>query len=459
MRPVTGTPAATVVPGAAGANWVVDDRLRWVILALLVAGFAFPSLPAGFIFDPAVQAALTASGNAGGLLRKMWLPPIALALVVIWMRARLLVWMLPELNKALLAMLLWCTLSSAWSPEPMTTFKQAFALCGATLVGVTYLLASWQSGGWERDVRLIVLAMCLLSIAVVAVRPDIGVHGEDQFELKGSWRGITYQKNGLGQLTAVGVILWVHAIAARQVALKWALPALLVCIYVLLRSRSSTSLLLSVLVGGLVWLRLRPAVSFQGRLGTLVLGGVLLLAFPFYLYVVIMGGFDYDTLAQPFAQMFGKDATFSGRTLIWAQMMKQIQLHPLQGIGLNAFWGGPGSPADAIRRALRWDVPSGHSGYLDLTNELGLVGLAGFVAFITLHLRDCARLSQVDPASATLHMALIVYLMMANLTESGWFRPVSFTHMLAAYSSFTVSRMLFEQRLSAIRSCQTATNA
>lgn len=429
-------------------RWVVDRRLRYLTLFLLAAGFVMPVLPVGFVFDPDTRAAMGASGT-GGLLRKMWLPLFAPAAAVIVWRLNLLVWMWPEINGGLVAITLWCVLSSLWAPDSGTALRQSLAMVGAVLVATAPVLACWNRLRLEQVWRLTVVGVAILSVAVALVLPDIGVHDEQQFELLGAWRGITYQKNALGQLAAVGLIFWVHALAAKRLRLRWTVTGIALCLFLLLKSRSSTSLVLSSLTCGLLWLRLRPAITLRERAGALALVGVLVFGLAGYVYVTVMGSVSYYALAEPFANLFGKDATLTGRTLIWEQVYAQIVRHPLLGTGFNSFWESP--QAEDLRRALGWLVPNAHSGYLDLTNELGLIGLVLFALFIVQHFRAIGRLARIDPAQHALHLGLTIYLLFANVTESGWFRPISFVHVLILYSSLAVSRLLFEERLQAIR--------
>jgi exopolysaccharide production protein ExoQ len=84
-----------------------------------------------------------------------------------------------------------------------------------------------------------------------------------------------------------------------------------------------------------------------------------------------------DNFSDVLLQAIGKDATFTGRTLLWSHAASIIADHPF-GLGLQAFW------VEGNRDAIRfWESNyiTGHSGFhfhdlwLETGVELGLVGI------------------------------------------------------------------------------------
>jgi O-antigen ligase len=168
--------------------------------------------------------------------------------------------------------------------------------------------------------------------------------------------------------------------------------------------------------------------------------------------MLLVGAVDPESIAQSFGGLFGKDATFSGRTYIWAELLPEIPKHLWFGFGFNSFWpGGVDGPAAEIIHRLEWNVPNGHNAYLDMINEQGLVGFGLFICFLVEHIRAIRRVGQFDRPRAAMHMSLIVYIILANLTEVGWFHPIMITHVVAMFSSANVSRLLFERRLQTLK--------
>lgn len=425
-----------------------DRQFYWLVTVIFALGFIFPVLPAGLRFDPAARAAAALEGGSGASFKLMWMPLLLLSVWVMAMRFRWLSLYLKACNPWLFAVSAWCLMTALWAPQPGVSFRQAVSITIPMMAGIAFCVAAWQP---ERFIRVLLSSMVVLllaSLAVGFVRPDIGVHDSTQFELTGAWRGVTYQKNGLGQLASVGVIFWVWAWASRRAGGRLVLANIALAIFLVIASRSSTSLMMSILGSTVICLHLRSPVRLESQYrAPLGLGLALLLLAPLTVYLVAAGSIDFANLGQGFGELFGKDVTFSGRTFIWAEVLNEISRHPWQGIGFNAFWGPLGSPSDAAVRRLGWDCPNGHQGYLDMINEIGVIGFLLFVMFMARHIADLKKLGRIDPEHAALHWGLLTYLLMANLTESGWFKPIQFTHVVGVYSSLIVSRHLMAARL------------
>lgn len=425
------------------AGWVADRQ--FLILLAAMIGFAYTAtvLPAGFVFDPVARQAVREEASVA--FKLVWIPLIALSAGILLLRFRIAAGLLAWTNKPLLLFLTWCLASSMWAPDGAFAFRQAFSIAGASLLGFAFVLASWHRTRMEAVLLPLSTWILVLSLIVAILIPRIGVHSEVQFELQGSWRGIAYQKNGLGQLAAVALVLWFHAWLSGTARLRNAVLGTLLSLFLLLKSRSSTSLLLSLICCGVMLSLLRPVIILGAYRLHAHLVALLLVLTPMLVYAITLGSFDSEALAQAFGEIFGKDATFSGRTYIWAEMLRNIELHPWLGVGFNSFWHQPAS-AETIRR-LGWPCPSAHNGYLDIINSLGYVGFALFVAFLIAHGRQLAQLMRFDRAQAALHLALFLYVLLANLTESGWFVPMAYTHVLLMFSVMAVSRLHYERHL------------
>jgi O-antigen ligase len=440
---------ASVAPTAAArAGWVVDQQFLWLVTILFVVGYSLPSLPSGLVFPSQQRLELADDPLSGGGVSflEMWLPIISLSSWVVLRRYRLLIAILPSINQMLLLLLTWILLTSLWAPHPAATMRQAFSIIGVTVLSLAFVLASWHRKRFMGLLLPVTTALLVASLFVGLFVPAIGIQPEDAFELAGSWRGISYQKNGLGQLAAVGAILWAHVcVTGSSTRPRLAYAGLGLSFLLIILSRSSTSLALSIISIGVMVLVLRPPVRFNGRGGQIWLGfGVVVLA-SMLLYLMFIGTLSYDAIATPVASIFGKDATFSGRTLIWTELFSQIGKHPLLGIGFNSFWGAsPDSPSAETIRRLQWRAPSGHNGYIDMINEIGLIGFVIFIGFLVFHFGALKRLAKFDRPAYGLHLTLIVYVILANLTETGWFHPILLTHVIAMYSSAEISRRLFE---------------
>jgi exopolysaccharide production protein ExoQ len=69
----------------------------------------------------------------------------------------------------------------------------------------------------------------------------------------------------------------------------------------------------------------------------------------------------------------GGAESFAGRTSVWADLIPYIKDRPIQGYGYGGFW----TPAiqNVIAYKEGWEVPDGHSTYVDYVLTLGAVGI------------------------------------------------------------------------------------
>lgn len=373
--------------------------------------------------------------------RDKWLPLLALSIILVANHYRSLMAMARYVNPGMVATLSWALLSAAWAPSPTFVLTQSAALIGVSLIALAFSLSGWQPDRFERLLAQVLTAMMIASICVAVAYPALGIHSEDDVSLRNSWRGITLQKNILGQMSSIALILWTYLWAARRVRPLTGMLGIALTLFVLLSTRSSTSLMLAVLCSCGTVVMLRPVLNI-GTLARRAIVGAIAVLVPLITYLAVATshlGF--------IGAFFGKDGSFSGRTDIWHAMMLEIQSRPLLGTGLASFWGGMDAGEARVRAAAQWGVRNGHNGYIDVVNELGLIGLLLFFVFLIAHCIGLAKLARASPSHYALHLPLFVYLVLANTSESGWFFPIAPTHLVGMYASLEVSRLLLARDL------------
>jgi O-antigen ligase len=121
------------------------------------------------------------------------------------------------------------------------------------------------------------------------------------------------------------------------------------------------------------------------------------------------------------------DATFTGRVTVWKGLLNNMHHHLLFGEGYEAFWS-----LDNFR-ALRliysssggWKPAQGHNGYLDILNELGLIGGTLFLLVLIQSVVRAARLYFLQASTGMVFLLLLFAIMLTNVTESGFCRGVN----------------------------------
>lgn len=375
---------------AARTPLLTPERVQtWLGVALIVAATGPGLMFLGASDDP--KAAETP------LLRLVWLPVYAGALgLSLWRAPRLMRAWLPA---ALFALLVgWAYASQSWSIFPEVTHRRVIALALTTLLGVAL-------GAVFDGRRLVVMLawasviFALGSIATALAFPRIGT-----MELDGGrdWRGLFPHKNSLAFQMATGMVAATCAAVLQPRRRRLWIGVVVLCLAVLLMSRGKTSLLAGVLgVGGalgIAALRRGPLVAvlagWAGATAALA-GACLALLAPGVLLKII-----------------GKDPTLTGRTDIWASVLRRAAQAPWTGYGYGAFWEKGSTPARMVQKETHWLVPTAHNGWLDLLVQVGWIGVALFAAVLVLALvAGVARLARTDDAGfGVLYMGLFLIL-------------------------------------------------
>jgi len=90
---------------------------------------------------------------------------------------------------------------------------------------------------------------------------------------------------------------------------------------------------------------------------------------------------------------------------------------PLLGYGYLAFWGLDSEPRYWLAKAVDWNAPSGHNGWLDLAISLGLVGVAIFAVDFILSAWRAVKLAAISPAGV-FALGFLAQFMLFAMSES-----------------------------------------
>jgi exopolysaccharide production protein ExoQ len=127
---------------------------------------------------------------------------------------------------------------------------------------------------------------------------------------------------------------------------------------------------------------------FAARLAPLVRALVLTFLVFFGISLVVAGTFFLDEVPDLLGYM-GKDVTLTGRTYLWQRAFESIAAHPILGVGYQAFWQIGNWAAEDLWLYSGITGKSGfhfHNLYLQVTVDLGFVGLAVLVSMLAIML-------------------------------------------------------------------------
>ena len=433
---------ATDQLGASRPANIFDNIDPFVVRLLIVMSITFSLLPPGFNWG---NTAPQGSYVEGSLIFQMEFGSVFL--IGAWLAWRNRGWSLrhvQHLNPLLIAIVLYCLITILWSPYPVVTLKRSIQLIGLTLVGIAI---SPPVGGKQQLIRTMLgtlMALMACSFVVALVLPRIGV----DYELGGAWRGILMQKNALGAISGLCVVLWIKESLGTTFPRSICYFGILFSLFILVMAKSSTAILVAALGTGIYLLVRRRYLNgeFDGRKLTISLAVVILLGF--HIFYVINGRLpEWSELFAPFGAVFNKSTDLTGRTDIWRLVLLEVDRHPLFGIGYGAFWLGEGSPSQTIINALHWIPLQAHNGYLDILNELGIIGLAIMAGVFVFHIRNLIKLTRIDREEAAIHWAMLILILISNLSESEVFRGVLFQNIFFIYSSTAISARLTLHRM------------
>ena len=348
-------------------------------------------------------------------------------------------WMWSRFPKSLIAFLGLATLSLAWS------FYLGASLIGVTLQWATTLAALFLALclSWAELLRTLaaalrwILALSLAFELIVAlfvrqaVLPfwvDYGTRNvpESFYWTRGILlqggpiEGIVANRNLLGFVALMAVIVFAVQLAAGTVSRNWGLAWLGLGVLMLLLTRSATVTLAAAAVAAALlfalWARRRPP---EGRR-------------PVYLVAaasVVVGGVGLVALTPQLLALLGKSADLTGRLDIWRSVAGLAAERPVFGWGWVSYWAPWVEPFEglAVRRGVVY--LQAHNAWLDVWLQLGVLGLIIFAAAVFSTLWRCwflavdrprRALADTEPyaASALLPLLLLVALIAQSLAES-----------------------------------------
>jgi exopolysaccharide production protein ExoQ len=155
------------------------------------------------------------------------------------------------------------------------------------------------------------------------------------------------------------------------------LVALILALPLLVLTRSGTAMVSAVLASLVLIANL--VVSRLSRFERArLLGAAAVVMLPVALLLVVAS----DDVSTLLLGVMGKDATLTGRTLLWAHALQLIPQHSLFGYGYQAFWRQDTVQAESLWFEFHVLSRQGfhfHSTYVETAIELGYVGAAVLV--------------------------------------------------------------------------------
>jgi O-antigen ligase len=272
-------------------------------------------------------------------------------------------------NSWIIVFLLYCLISVVWSDFPSVACKRWIKVLGHPIMALIVLTEADPEEAVTRLMKRCAYVVVPVSILFVRYYPEWG-RTYDQWSGVQLTNGIAQGKNLLGaDCLILGFFFFWYLLriwqterstSKRKELLLIAGFLLGICYLLRLAHSATSSIALFVAILTIVFVGLR---SINKKLiGTYMLGALVLLA-------AAELGFG---LSQHVSEALGRNSTLSGRTELWAQLLK-FQTNPIFGTGFESFWLG--ERLQRMAEIYWWHPNEAHNGYLEIYLTLGLVGL------------------------------------------------------------------------------------
>lgn len=407
---------ATVVGAATTTGATRSQPIRHLVIAwLLILPLIFFAVGGSFSFEGAGEdamsggaslAGLASTGHKLGFLGYVVIPGIAYS-IVLWLivvNAKRIVSQALQMKMiTLLALLTIC--SAIWSQDPFRSAYNGVFYLIETLFAF-YLVLNFDTEEILSLVMMTGTSICVLSLITVLFFPRFGLTytARDM----GAWHGVFTDRTSAGECLVF--LLSPAIIFRRRLYNRRHVVYIALVLLMIFMARSATGRVISCL-----YVALMAMISFLSRFGrrsSLLIGAAFLTAAA----LIICVGLPYLPLLY---EGLGRNATLSGRTGIWALVLRSVAKRPLLGYGFYAFWQGLRGESANVIVGTHWVFGYAHNGILEICLQLGLVGVAVFFATLFQALRNawfCLR--NGCPPGVEWYVGIIALTIMYNIDES-----------------------------------------
>ncbi|WP_062111241.1 O-antigen ligase family protein [Aureimonas sp. AU40] len=316
-----------------------------------------------------------------------------------------------QFDLTLILLLGWCAATVPLAILPDVSMRRYIFTLVAMLVAILCIATPRRSASILWLFLGIILAETLTKYVFVFAIPEFGKHGlfGAEPQLNGLWKGQFAHKNIAGPVCVFE--LFILYAARGRVQSSWLVLLAVPQVLFLVMSGSKTSLALLVAVFIL------SKVVLQTRSFIVILLTVSSAVFAINALTIL------STLSDFFhevARLVIGDASFTGRTDVWAMLIRYIGDNPFMGAGMLSFWQiGPASPAATDGNTWVSVAAYGHQGYLDTAATIGLPGLTLALLFLILRpALDLGRIDRTDTRLLGMYVSFWLFGLLHNGTES-----------------------------------------
>ena len=321
-----------------------------------------------------------------GVQSVVWLLCYALALLRIGMNWAVIYPVMLR-NWPLFVYALVALVSVLWSLKP------SVSLVASIQLNMTVLIAFYL--GWRYSMHMLLRTMALIfliAILLSLLHWATGMFPWPVYTRAGGLAGLFSHKNMLGgraMFLSVFILafLFMGPGGGLLRSKAFLLPSLGIALLALVMSQAITALLTLFLVTGVLALL---CLSRLPRSITVIFVSVILLTLSVTPLLLVVFSIDpVDTVLG----LVGKDATLTGRTLLWEVAREVAAEYPILGVGYAAFWSAPRFANEVLMTQYAGAVTSTsfHNFALEILVASGPLGLLSMLALIGTVIRRLWR--------------------------------------------------------------------
>jgi exopolysaccharide production protein ExoQ len=320
--------------------------------------------------------------------------------------------------------------SILWSDYPNATLRTSLEYLATTLIGI------WAA----YCIKPCVTISALMSALILGIFFSILL-------MPHSNTGIFGSKN------YYAVCISLLMLTAITVALDKSQPRVFRLIGFVAFALSPPELLFAQSVGALVdtcatlamFFSLRAASQLHPRIRSLAL--LIILVFGTSVFLLGVSSINSSDVLG----FVGKDATLTGRTLIWQHGFDSIASHPIAGVGYAAFWQVGNWSAEQIWRFMGIPGKAGfhfHDIYLQIAVDLGVIGLSVFIAtLIVMILRAIGVICSPSlKGEQWFAINILIFFLLRSPIEVDLFFPFNLSSVLICFVWIWLPPIRFRQK-------------
>ena len=356
---------------------------------------------------------------------------LAAGLIVLIARRRK-VGLLVRRNGAIALFYSYAALSILWSDLPYFTFKHWIKAVEDVVMVLIVCTDHDPVMAMKRLLTRAGFILIPLSLLFCKYYPDLG-RGFDK-DWNTVYNGVADTKNKLGLICMISCLasLWCFVGAYRErkspARTRRLLAHSILMAFVIVQlgmAHSATASVCLVLSAAVMAVVHRSPATNAGRVHLAVA-------------VVLCCSLVPLFIAPSLVESVGRDATFSGRTLIWSILPRFVG-NPWLGAGYESFLSG--SRLVQLKAIIDQTFQEAHNGYLEVWLNLGWIGVLLFALFVIAGYRNAVAAYRRDPAIGSLRLAFFVAVLIEGLTEAP-FRMMTPTWFLLLWSSIDDSMLV-----------------